>query len=239
MDKIAVLGAGAWGTALARLLAERGRVALWTWQGEHASALVFDRENRSFLPGYALSDQVEPTADMAEAVAGAAIVVVAVPSEAVRATLAAAAPQLSPDATLVVVAKGIEPTTLMLLSEVTSDVLGPAVAAHAVFLSGPSFAIEVARGLPTNLVAASTSAERSLLVQQRFASDRGWRVRRLGLRSQHARGLDHARVSRNGAFGRGEGGPCAHALGPGGPGGPGADVLGGAVAQSHGGLRAG
>ena len=157
MDKIAVLGAGAWGTALARLLAERSRVSLWTWQAEHATSLVYDRENRAFLPGYALSEQVAPTADMAEAVTGAGIVVVAVPSEAVRATLAAARAALSPDVTLVVVAKGIEPGTLMLLSEVTSDVLGPDVAERAVFLSGPSFAIEVARGLPTNLVAAGRS----------------------------------------------------------------------------------
>lgn len=172
MDKIAVLGAGAWGTALARLLAERSRVALWTWQAEHARDLRGDRENRAFLPGYALSEQVSPTADMTEAVTGAGIVVVAVPSDAVRATLTAAGPSLLPDATLVVVAKGIEPGTLMLLSEVTADVLGPAAEERAVFLSGPSFALEVARGLPTNLVAAGRNAERSLLVQQRFASDR-------------------------------------------------------------------
>jgi glycerol-3-phosphate dehydrogenase (NAD(P)+) len=172
MDKIAVLGAGAWGTALARLLAERGRVALWTWQAEHASALTYERENRAFLPGYSLGEQIAPTADIAEAVAGAGIVVIAVPSEAVRATLAAAAPALGVDATLVVAAKGIEPVTLMLLSEVTRDVLGVEGEARAVFLSGPSFALEVARGLPTNLVAAGQAAERSLLVQQRFASDR-------------------------------------------------------------------
>jgi len=172
MDKIAVLGAGAWGTALARVLAERSRVALWTWQAEHASALLLDRENRAFLPGYSLSEQVSPTASMVDAVSGAAMVVVAVPSEAVRATLVAAGSALGSDATLVIVAKGIEPGSLMLLSEVTSDVLGPAAAERAVFLSGPSFAIEVARGLPTNLVAAGVSAERSLLVQQRFASDR-------------------------------------------------------------------
>jgi glycerol-3-phosphate dehydrogenase (NAD(P)+) len=172
MDKIAVLGAGAWGTALARLLAERSRVALWTWQADHARDLASERENRAFLPGYSLGEQVSPTADMAEAVADAGIVVVAVPSDAVRATLAAAKPALAPDVTLVVVAKGIEPGTLMLLSEVTADVLGPTVEERAVFLSGPSFALEVARGLPTNLVAAGRNAERSLLVQQRFASDR-------------------------------------------------------------------
>ena len=172
MDKIAVLGAGAWGTALARLLAEHSRVVLWTWRAEHARSLELERYNRQFLPGYVLSEQISPTSDIAEAVAGASIVVVAVPSEAVRATLAAAAGSLSPAATLVVVAKGIEPGTLMLLSEVTRDVLGGELEQHAVFLSGPSFALEVARGLPTNLVAAGRDPERSLLVQQRFASDR-------------------------------------------------------------------
>jgi glycerol-3-phosphate dehydrogenase (NAD(P)+) len=109
---------------------------------------------------------------MAQAVSDAGLVVLAVPSEAVRATLTAAAPSLSASATLVVVAKGIEPTTLMLLSEVTRDVLGAQGEQRAVFLSGPSFASEVARGLPTNLVAAGSDAQRSLLVQQRFASDR-------------------------------------------------------------------
>jgi len=172
MDKIAVLGAGAWGTALARLLAEQGRVALWTWQVEHARALLDERENRAFLPGYSLGERITPTADMAEALADATIVVVAVPSEAVRATLGAAAGHLLPDATLVVVAKGIEAGSLMLLSEVTRDVLGDSAERRAVFLSGPSFALEVARGLPTNLVAAGRAAERSRLVQQRFASDR-------------------------------------------------------------------
>jgi glycerol-3-phosphate dehydrogenase (NAD(P)+) len=172
MEKIAVLGAGAWGTALARVLAERAQVLLWTWRPEHAAALERDGENRDFLPGYSLGAAITATADMARAVGGASIVVVAVPSEAVRATLAAAAATLSSNATLVVAAKGIEPTSLMLLSEVTRDVLGEQGEERAVFLSGPSFATEVARGLPTNLVAAGRDSQRSLLVQQRFASDR-------------------------------------------------------------------
>lgn len=172
MEKIAVLGAGAWGTALARVLAERSSVALWTWRADHAARLERERENRDFLPDYALPEQISPTSDVGAAVDGASIIVIAVPSEAVRATLAAAAARLSSDATLVVVAKGIEPTSLMLLSEVTRDVLGVAAERRAVFLSGPSFALEVARGLPTNLVAAGQDAARSLLVQQRFASDR-------------------------------------------------------------------
>jgi glycerol-3-phosphate dehydrogenase (NAD(P)+) len=172
MDKIAVLGAGAWGTALGRLLAERGEVSLWSWQPEHAAALERDRENRMFLPGYLLGPSVTPTSDMSEAVLSAGLVVLAVPSEAVRATLAAAAPYLGAEATLVVVAKGIEPTSLMLLSEVATDVLGAGAEQRSVFLSGPSFALEVAKGLPTNLVAAGADAERCRLVQQRFASDR-------------------------------------------------------------------
>jgi glycerol-3-phosphate dehydrogenase (NAD(P)+) len=171
MDKIAVLGAGAWGTALSRLLAEQSRVLLWTWQAEHAESLALTREN-AFLPGYALGEQITPTADLGEAVDGASLVVVAVPSEGVRATLAGAAARLRADATIVIVAKGIEDDSLMLLSEVTRDVLGSAAEDRAVFLSGPSFALEVARGLPTNLVAAGRDPARSLLVQQRFASDR-------------------------------------------------------------------
>jgi glycerol-3-phosphate dehydrogenase (NAD(P)+) len=169
---IAVLGAGAWGTALARLLAERGPVRLWTWQAEHAAALLRERDNREFLPGFALGPEIAITSDMAEALPNAATVVVAVPSEAVRATLAAAAAELPANATLVIVAKGIEPHSLMLLSEVTRDVLGESAERRTVFLSGPSFALEVARGLPTNLVAAGPDAERCLLVQQRFATDR-------------------------------------------------------------------
>jgi glycerol-3-phosphate dehydrogenase (NAD(P)+) len=172
MDKTTVLGAGAWGTALARHLAERGKVTLWTWQAQHAEALAYERENREFLPGYTLSEQVTPSADLALALHDAKLVVVAVPSEAVRGTLSAARAALHADATLVVVAKGIEPTSLMLLSEVIGDVLGADAERRAVFLSGPSFALEVARGLPTNLVAAGYDTARSLLVQQRFASDR-------------------------------------------------------------------
>lgn len=172
MDKTSVLGAGAWGTALARHLAERGDVSLWTWQARHAEALAQDRENRDFLPGYSFTERVTPTSDLARSVAGAPLVVLAVPSEAVRSTLTAARSALAADATLVVVAKGIEPTSLMLLSEVVADVLGQGAERRAVFLSGPSFALEVARGLPTNLVAAGLDTERSLAVQQRFASDR-------------------------------------------------------------------
>ncbi len=109
---------------------------LWTRQAEHAAALLRDGENRALLPGFALGPQVFPSADLGSVVAGAELLVVAVPSEAVRATLTAAAASLAPDATLVVVAKGIEPGTLMLMSEVTRDVLGAGAEARAVFLSG-------------------------------------------------------------------------------------------------------
>jgi glycerol-3-phosphate dehydrogenase (NAD(P)+) len=166
------LGAGAWGTTLARLLAERGPVKLWTWQAAHAEALLRDRENRELLPGFELGQELTPSAELSQALGGASLVVLAVPSQAVRQTLTAAAEWLEPDATLVVAAKGIESGSLMLLSEVIGDVLGDGAVARSVFLSGPSFALEVARGLPTNLVAAGTSVDRCLLVQQRVATDR-------------------------------------------------------------------
>jgi glycerol-3-phosphate dehydrogenase (NAD(P)+) len=172
MDKISVLGAGAWGTALARLLSERGEVALWTWQAAHALAMAADHENRAFLPGFALGPRITITAELERALPGAAEVVLAVPSQALRSALQSAAPLLGRETTLVVVAKGIEPDTLMLLSEVTADVLGAESERRLVFLSGPSFALEVARGLPTNLVAAGTDAGRCSAVQQRFASER-------------------------------------------------------------------
>jgi glycerol-3-phosphate dehydrogenase (NAD(P)+) len=172
IDQVAVLGAGAWGTTLARLLAERGPVRLWTWQPTHAEALLRDRENREFLPGFALGPELVPSAELSRVLPGSSLVVLAVPSQAVRQTLSAAAQWLEPNATLVIVAKGIEAGSLMLLSEVTRDVLGESAEQRSVFLSGPSFALEVARGLPTNLVAAGASEERCALVQQRFATDR-------------------------------------------------------------------
>jgi glycerol-3-phosphate dehydrogenase (NAD(P)+) len=173
MGHVAILGAGAWGTALARVLAEHGEpVALWTWQADHAAELLKARENAAFLPGFSLPEQVAPTSDLGQALRGADLVVLVVPTTALRETLRQAAPHLGADASLVTASKGIEPESLMLLSEVISDVLGQGAGGRSAFLSGPSFAQEVARGLPTNVVVAATHHELSVTVQQRLATER-------------------------------------------------------------------
>jgi len=173
MGHVAVLGAGAWGTALSRQLAERGeRVLLWSHQASHARALREARENAAFFPGHKLHDAVEPEHDLDRVLGSARAVLVVVPTPAVRATLEAARPSLRSDALIVLCSKGIETGSLMLLTEVVGDVLGSGFEARAVALSGPSFAEEVARGLPTNLVAASRDASSALLAQQLLSSER-------------------------------------------------------------------
>ncbi|HEX3775390.1 MAG TPA: NAD(P)H-dependent glycerol-3-phosphate dehydrogenase [Polyangiaceae bacterium] len=173
MSHVAILGAGAWGTALARVLAEHGESPqLWTWQAEHAEAMQSARENREFLPGFALDSAIEPSADLGRVLHGANAVLLVVPTAGFRATLEQARPLVPTDATLIIATKGIEPGSLMLLSEVVEAVLGEASRERVVVLSGPSFAKEVALGLPTSVVAASVSEPRALSVQQRFSSDR-------------------------------------------------------------------
>jgi glycerol-3-phosphate dehydrogenase (NAD(P)+) len=173
MKHVAVLGAGAWGTALSLVLAEHEpRVALWTWQEEHAAELRRDRENRAFLPGFALPEAVLPTADLGEALADADLTLVVVPTSAYRATLERAAPLLPAGTPIVTCSKGVEAGSLMLLSEVAEDVLGSGARERTLYLSGPSFALEVARRLPTNVVLAAFSHELSKSVQTRISTER-------------------------------------------------------------------
>ena len=163
----AVLGAGSWGTALATQLGRVGhRVALWGRDGALAAEMAVTRENATYLPGVRLPDVVRPTGQVADAVAGARFVVVAVPSHGLRAVVRDAAPHLSPQAVLVSATKGIETDTLRRMSEVVAEETG---GRHAVVvLSGPSFAPEVARELPTALVAASSDGSAMRAVQDEF-----------------------------------------------------------------------
>jgi glycerol-3-phosphate dehydrogenase (NAD(P)+) len=156
MTQLAVLGAGAWGTALARHLARDGEpVSLWSWQREHAERMAATRKNDDLFPGFPLHDSIEPMHELDVALRAASAVLVVVPTPSVRSTLELARPHLADDTLLVLASKGIEVDSSMLLSEVVGDVLGQAWAERCVVLSGPSFAQEVARDLPTNLVAAS------------------------------------------------------------------------------------
>ncbi|HET9958051.1 MAG TPA: NAD(P)H-dependent glycerol-3-phosphate dehydrogenase [Polyangiaceae bacterium] len=187
MAHIAVLGAGAWGTALARHLVRQQpnasgqanpvppsphTVRLWSWQAEHVEELLRDSENRRFFPGFDLPSAIEPTASLEHCVHGARAVLVVVPTQAVRSVLEKARASLSPDSLLILASKGIENGTSMLLSEVVVDVLGAAFQKRTVALSGPSFAQEVARGLPTNLVAAALEARAAEAAQSLIASER-------------------------------------------------------------------
>ncbi len=173
MSHVAVLGAGAWGTALACLLGERGeRVVLWSWQAQHAEALRRDRENREFFPGFPIPAAVLPTADLAEALTGAEMVLLVLPSEAVRSTLQRGAPHWPRRALVVSATKGIENGTLNLMTEVVESVLGAEVSPLVAALSGPSFAKEVALGMPTNVVVAGRDDRTTNAIQRRLGSER-------------------------------------------------------------------
>jgi glycerol-3-phosphate dehydrogenase (NAD(P)+) len=152
--RIAVLGAGSWGTALAVLLARNGAdVRLWGHLAADIDRLRADRENRQFLPGVPFPDGIEPLTDLHAAVGDVDEVLLVVPSHAFRAVAEALAPVLARGVAVSWATKGFEPETGLLLHEVAAEVLpGRPLAV----LSGPSFAGEVAQGLPTAITVAST-----------------------------------------------------------------------------------
>lgn len=149
---IAVLGAGSWGTALALVISRNGhQVRLWDHWAEHVADLARDQENRRFLPGFPLPDNIKPMADLAQAIDGVGEILVVVPSHGFAALLRAL-PPLSNEIGLAWATKGLEPGTNRLLHEVALETLGDRDLA---VVSGPSFAGEVARGLPTAVTVAS------------------------------------------------------------------------------------
>jgi glycerol-3-phosphate dehydrogenase (NAD(P)+) len=170
MSTIAVLGAGAWGTALAAGLARGGghRVTLCARRADHAAAMRERRENVAYLPGVALPESIELSERWAEVASASETVVMAVPSRFARAAMTLIGPALGADATLVSVTKGIEGDSLKTMTAMLAEV-APAVKRLAV-LSGPSFAAEVARGKPAAVVAAARDEAVSRSVQQLFAS---------------------------------------------------------------------
>ncbi len=169
MKQVAVLGAGSFGTALAVHLSLIGHeVRLWARDPELAREMTARRANPVYLPELTLAASVRPTSNLAEALAGAELVVCAVPSHGARQVLGDATSALAPHATVVSAIKGLEEGTLLRMSELISSLLGPG---HPVVaLSGPSFAAEVGRGLPTAVVAASLDESAVRLVQAEFRS---------------------------------------------------------------------
>ena len=150
--RVAVLGAGAWGTAIAAVLAARLQVSLWAQRAEHAQAIAATRRNERYLPGIDLPKPVAVTSDLAHAASGARLVLVATPVSGLRDVLQ----RLDGDARVVWLCKGFEEETGLLPHQVVGETLGAQAQAGA--LSGPSFAEEVARGLPCALTLASHSA---------------------------------------------------------------------------------
>ncbi len=173
MKRAAVLGAGAWGTALAKVLSDKGeKVALWTHHAELAEQISETHQNARYLPGVSLSPELMVTADLELAIADATLVVLAVPSHALREVVTRAHRGLPSAASIVSATKGIENESLMLMREVIIEVAGVDIDRRLAVLSGPSFAHEVAMGLPTAVVVASASAEVARVVQKRCAGDR-------------------------------------------------------------------
>lgn len=154
-DTVAVLGAGSWGTALAILLSGNGYpTRLWGHLPEAMADLTNERENRAFLPGFPFPPALHPTDQLSEALDGAREILVVVPSHAFRETLALCAPHLTGGVDISWATKGFEPKTGKLLHEVAEETLGPR---NWAVLSGPTFAREVALGLPTAITVAATT----------------------------------------------------------------------------------
>jgi glycerol-3-phosphate dehydrogenase (NAD(P)+) len=167
MTRIAVLGAGSWGTALSIHLARAGHsVRLWARDAALVDEMIAARANMRYLPDVPLPPDVSPTASVAAAMDAATFVVVAVPSHGLRAVVRSASPMLSRGAIVVSAAKGLEVDTLERMSQVIED--EAAGRAPVVVLSGPSFAAEVARGLPAAVLAASSDQQAAERVQDHF-----------------------------------------------------------------------
>jgi len=163
--KCAVLGAGAWGAALADRLARNAHdVRLWAYEPDVAESINSTHRNR-FLADVELASSIAAYTEMKDVVSGAEFVVLVAPSHVTRSVAEAAQPYLSRDAIVVVASKGIEQHSLSRMTQIADEVFGRA---GAVALSGPTFAAEVARGQPTAIVAASAAREAAERVQQLF-----------------------------------------------------------------------
>lgn len=169
MSRIAILGAGAWGTALALSLAHQKRhdLTLWAHTPSHAEAMVANRENTKFLPGFALPESLRITHDLQQAAQDHDVLLSVTPSEFLGDTVRAMAPVLRPEHIFVSASKGLENETYRRMSEVVAA----ATPIRFATLGGPSFAKEVAAGLPTAIVLASTDAHAAQQLQSDFSSE--------------------------------------------------------------------
>jgi len=176
MSKIAILGAGSWGTALAIILSRsprRHEVTLWARDARLANIIAASAENKTYLPGHQIPASVVVSSQMESALAGAAIVISAVPSAHVREVFSGAKKYLPAEAAIVSATKGLEPETHLRMSQVLTQVAGAKFQPQIAVLSGPSFAAEAARGEPTAVVVAADASKSPTLaatIQNEFAA---------------------------------------------------------------------
>jgi glycerol-3-phosphate dehydrogenase (NAD(P)+) len=166
-----ILGDGAWGTAIALLLAQNSahRVTLWSAREENGRLLRQHRENTRLLPGVPIPPSIELTTDVEKAVTGTDLWIAAIPTVYLRSTLDTVRGRLRPGPPVVSLAKGIEKGTFLRPTEILQEVLG---VEQVAVLSGPSHAEEMSRGLPTSVVAASNDLQLARWIQQRFSTER-------------------------------------------------------------------
>ncbi|HEY6488453.1 MAG: NAD(P)H-dependent glycerol-3-phosphate dehydrogenase [Terracidiphilus sp.] len=173
MSRVVVLGAGAWGTAIALSLYRRGghEVTLWSHSEDEAEQIASAHENVLFLPGFPLPERLVVTADGAP-IRLAEILVSVIPSEFLRPTLARVRPFLHNGQFILSATKGVEDISFLRMTQVISEILEPAGVLLSIgALSGPSFAVEVARGQPTAVTVAFSDPQIASLVQQEFSSE--------------------------------------------------------------------
>jgi glycerol-3-phosphate dehydrogenase (NAD(P)+) len=168
--RVAVIGAGSWGTALGLVAGRAGHsVRLWSRDRATVEAIRRERVNVKYLAGHILPETVEPTSDFDSALEGAGLVLLVVPSHVMREVLTSMLPRLEAGMIFVSATKGIETETGRRVSEILSEVLQDRFIPRFVSLSGPSFAREVAEGQPTAVVAASRSLEDAHMVQRELS----------------------------------------------------------------------
>lgn len=171
-ERTAVIGAGSWGTALANLLAKKGvDTILWSYEAEVAEAIAREHHNPIYLTEATLDPRLKATASIEEAVRGAGVIVSVSPSHTVRAVMAQAAPHLEDDVLVVSASKGIEERSLETMDQVLAGVLPERAASRTAYLSGPSFALEVAQEQPTAVTMASRDPRAAEAAQELFQTD--------------------------------------------------------------------
>jgi glycerol-3-phosphate dehydrogenase (NAD(P)+) len=170
-ENLAIIGAGAWGTALALLLAKNGHsFPLWVYEEDLAETMRDKRENTLFLPGFSLPDNIEPTASLKQAVENKSALILVVPTHVLRTTIRNIKPYLKPNCLIINASKGIENETLCTIDKILQQELD--IEYKFAVISGPTFAAEIAKGVPSALVAAGDTLDTAERVRKIISTSR-------------------------------------------------------------------